>query len=38
MLSKLRPHLTYANVISTLCLFIMLGESSYAAIQLSKGA
>ena len=38
MLSKLRPHLTYANVISTLCLFIVLGGSSYAAIQLSKGS
>ena len=38
MLSKLRPHLTYANIISTLCLFIVLGGSSYAAIQLSKGS
>ena len=38
MLSKLRPHLTYANVISTLCLFIVLGGSSYAAIQLSNGS
>ena len=38
MLSKLRPHLTYANGISTLCLFIVLGGSSYAAIELSKGS
>ena len=38
MLSKLRPHLTYANVISTLSLFIVLGGSSYAAIQLSNGS
>ena len=30
MLSSLRPHLTYANVISTLCLFIVLGGTSYA--------
>ena len=38
MLGKLRPHLAYANVISTLCLFIVLGGSSYAASQLSKGS
>ena len=38
MLSKLRPHLTYANGISTLCLFIVLGGSSYAAIELSNGS
>jgi hypothetical protein len=27
-----RPHLTYANVVSTLCLFIVLGGSATAAI------
>lgn len=43
MLSKLRPRLTYANVVSTLCLFIVLGGSAYAAAtigtaQLKDGA
>jgi hypothetical protein len=38
LLSKLRPKLTYANVVSTLCLFILLGGSSYAAIRLGKNA
>ena len=31
MLSRARSHLTYANVVSTLCLFIVLGGSAYAA-------
>jgi hypothetical protein len=31
LLSKLRPRLTYANVVSTLCLFIVLGGGAYAA-------
>ena len=32
MLTKLRPHLTYANVVSTLCLFfVMAGGAAYAA-------
>ena len=30
MLSRLRPRLSYANVVSTLCLFIVLGGSAYA--------
>ena len=30
MLSRLRPRLSYANVVSTLCLFILLGGSAYA--------
>ena len=30
-LSAMRRHLTYANVISSLCLFILLGGSAYAA-------
>lgn len=30
MSAKLRAHLTYANVVSTLCLFIALGGTSYA--------
>jgi hypothetical protein len=28
---KLRPHLTYANVVSTVCLFVVLGGSAVAA-------
>ena len=38
MLSTLRPRLTYANVVSTLCLFIVLGGSSYAAVTLNKNS
>jgi hypothetical protein len=38
LLSRLRLKLTYANVVSTLCLFILLGGSSYAAIRLGKNA
>jgi hypothetical protein len=30
MLSGLRPRLRYANVVSTACLFIVLGGTSYA--------
>jgi hypothetical protein len=30
----MRRHLTYANVVSTLCLFIVLGGSAYAAKQI----
>jgi hypothetical protein len=35
MRSKIRPRLTYANVISTLALFVALGGSSYAALKIS---
>jgi len=35
---RLRPQLTYANVISTLALFIALGGSSYAAVTLGRNA
>ena len=31
MLAKVRPKLTYANVIATVCLFVVLGGSSIAA-------
>lgn len=31
MLRELRRHLSYANVVSTLCLFILLGGVGYAA-------
>ena len=35
MLARLRSRLTYANVVSTLCLFMLLGGSAYAAIQIT---
>lgn len=38
MLTKVTPHLTYANVVSTLCLFIVLGGSSYAVVQLGRNS
>jgi hypothetical protein len=34
MLSRVRDRLTYANVISTLALFVALGGGAYAAVQL----
>jgi hypothetical protein len=34
MLALLRPRLTYANVVSTICLFVVLGGGAYAAVQL----
>ena len=36
MLAGIRSRLTYANVISTLCLFLLLGGSAYAAFSLPK--
>jgi hypothetical protein len=38
VLARLRPHLTYANVMSTLCLFALLGGSAVAATQLSRNS
>jgi hypothetical protein len=38
MPSKLRCHLTYANVVSTVCLFVVLSGSAYAAVTLSKNS
>jgi type VI protein secretion system component Hcp len=35
MLSALRRHLTYANVVSSLCLFIVLGGGAYAAVTIT---
>jgi hypothetical protein len=35
---NLRRHLTYANVVSTACLFLLLGGVAYAGTQLSKGS
>ncbi|HVS98949.1 MAG TPA: hypothetical protein VHE08_00380 [Solirubrobacterales bacterium] len=34
----LRRHLTYANVVSTLCLFILLGGAAYAGTQIPNGS
>jgi hypothetical protein len=33
-----RRHLTYANVVSTLCLFLLLGGVAYAGTQLGTGS
>jgi hypothetical protein len=38
MLTKLRRRVTYANVVATLALFIALGGTSVAAIQLGKNS
>ena len=35
---RVSGHLTYANVISTLCLFILLGGGAYAAFHLPKNS
>jgi hypothetical protein len=35
MLNRLRHHLTYANVMATIAVFIALGGSSYAALQIN---
>jgi len=38
-MKRLRPQLTYANVISTLCLFLLLGGgAAFAATQLPKNS
>jgi hypothetical protein len=34
----LRPHLTYANVVASLALFVALGGGSYAAVALSRNS
>ena len=38
MLSRLRPRLTFANVISLLALFVALGGTGYAALKLPKNS
>ena len=38
MLSKFRPRLTYANVVSSACLFVVLGGGAYAATTLPKNS
>ena len=37
MLDQLRQRLTYANVMATVAVFIALGGSSYAALQIDSG-
>ena len=37
-MSKLRERMSYANVVSTLCLCILLGGSAYAATKLPKNS
>jgi hypothetical protein len=38
MWARVRPRLTYANVIASLALFIALGGASYAAVQIPKAS
>lgn len=38
MLQRLRRHLTYANVMATLAIFIVLGGGAYAAIKIPKNS
>jgi hypothetical protein len=38
MLARFRKHLSYANVMATIAVFVALGGSSYAAITLSKNS
>src|SRR5262249_8805809 len=37
-MKRLRPRLTYANVMATIAVFIALGGASYAATQLPKNS
>src|SRR5215210_1714539 len=38
MLARLRAHLTYANLVASLALFVALGGVSYAAIRVGTGS
>jgi collagen triple helix repeat protein len=38
MLSRIRARLTYANVVATIALFVALGGSSYAALNLPRNS
>ena len=38
MKAKLKDKLTYANVVSTLCLFVLLGGSAYAALKIPRNS
>jgi len=37
-MKQLQPRLTYANVVSTICLFMLLGGAAYAAFKLPKNS
>jgi hypothetical protein len=37
-LSGLRPHLSYANVVASIALFVALGGGAYATITLPKNS
>jgi hypothetical protein len=37
-MKRIRPRLSYANVVSTLCLFVLLGGGAYAASKLPKNS
>ncbi len=37
-MKRISSHLTYANVVSSLCLFVLLGGGAYAAIKLPKNS
>jgi hypothetical protein len=38
MLDKFRPHLSYANVMATIAVFLALGGGAYAAVSLPKNS
>ena len=38
MPARVRSKLTYANVVSTLCLFVLLGGGAYAGVRLSRNS
>jgi hypothetical protein len=38
MLSAIRARITYANVVATIALFVVLGGSSYAALQVQRNS
>ena len=37
-MKRLATHLTYANVVSTLCLFVLLGGGAWAATKIAKNS
>lgn len=37
-MNRVRPRLTYANIISTVCLFLLLGGTAYATLSLPKNS
>lgn len=38
MLTRLKPHLSYANVMATIAVFVALGGTSYAATKLARNS